>query len=67
MAKPEADSRKPRFLRLAFSFLDGQFRALEADFAMGTVAEGLVHRTSAAAEGKSCLAGEVELIAVDID
>src|SRR5216684_4913675 len=50
-----------------FGFLDCQFRALEANAAMGSVAERFVHRTTAATERKSSLAREVKLVAVRID
>jgi hypothetical protein len=50
-----------------FGILDCQFRALEANAAMGSVAEGLVYRTTAATERKSSLASEVKLVAVRID
>ena len=46
-------------LRLALGLFHCQFRALEADAAVGAVAKRLVHRTAAAAERKCGLAGEV--------
>src|SRR5260370_26702928 len=49
-----------------FGFLDCQFRALEANAAMGSGAERLAHRTAAATERKSSLASEVKLVAVRI-
>src|ERR1700730_5099535 len=57
----------PRTLASPFDFLDGQFRALEANAAMGSVAERFVHRTTAATERKGSLAREVKLIAAGID
>jgi hypothetical protein len=57
----------PRTLASAFDFLDGQFRALEANAAVGSVAERFVHRTTAATERKGSLAREVKLIAAGID
>ncbi len=55
-AKPRA-IRRPQFpaaqrrrsLSAAFRPFHRGFRALEADFAVGTIAKGLVHRTAASA------------------
>jgi|HubBroStandDraft_6_1064221.scaffolds.fasta_scaffold00034_53 rhomboid protease GluP len=57
----------PSGLRLAFGLLNGQFRTLESDAAVRPIAKRFVHRAAAAAQGKSRLAGEVELSSVDID
>src|SRR4029077_4293801 len=45
-----------------FAFLDCQLRTLEANAAMGSVAERFVHRTTAATERKSSLAREDKLV-----
>src|SRR5437879_4178793 len=54
-------------LTSSFAFLDCQFRTLEANAAMGSVAERFVHRTTAATERKSSLAREVKLVSAGID
>ena len=52
---------------LSVGLLDGQFRTLESNAAMGAIAKGFVDRTPAAAEGKGRLAGKVIGGAVDVD
>src|SRR5579871_5663121 len=58
--------RRPedRELRTALRFLHREFGALEADTAVGSVAEGLVDRATAAAEGKCGFASEVVCSAI---
>src|SRR5208337_694021 len=63
----ESRTISPRLrLRAALGLLHCQFRALESDAAVGSVAEGLIDRPAATAERKCGLAGEVEMVAVDV-
>jgi hypothetical protein len=52
---------------LAVGFFDRQFGALEADAAVGAIAEGFVDRTAATAERERGLAGEVVWGAVGVN
>src|SRR5580704_18770260 len=52
---------------LALGLLDRQFCTLKSDAAVRAVAERLVHRAAAPAQRKGGLAGEIELVAVDVD
>ncbi len=59
--------RRVRLGRSAFGLLNREFRALEADAAVRTIAERLVDRASTAAERKSRLAGEIIGSSIRVD
>jgi len=52
---------------LTVSFLDGEFRTLEADATVGTIAERLIYRSAAATEREGGLPGEIVRSSVDVD
>jgi len=64
---PSFGSSKLDGLRSAFGFFDCEFGALEADLAMGAIAERLVDGSSATTQREGSFASEVELIAVYVN
>jgi hypothetical protein len=53
--------------KLTVSFLDGEFRSLESNATVRAIAERFIDRSTAAAEGKCWLTGEIVRSSVDVD